>query len=192
MEQSKKKFLKNMVGFSMTTWIAFAIGLIATPIATRLYTTAEMGKLNMFSTYAALFSATCYLGLDQAYVRFFREPPGRSTRKGMLTFCTVTALAFGLMTALLCLFGWQDISSLVMKKPDFGVYVCLAVYGLCQILFRFLSLSYRMEQNAKLYTLQGVLQVILTKIAYLTIAFDRALGPAPPLCCSRFADGCFT
>ena len=165
-----------MVGFSMTTWIAFAIGLIATPIATRLYTTAEMGKLNLFSTYAALFSATCYLGLDQAYVRFFREPPGHSTRKGMLTFCVSSSLVFGVLTVLLCLFGWRGISSLVMKQPDFSVFICLGVYGLCQIQFRFLSLSYRMEQNAKLYTVQGVLQIILTKIAYLAIAFDQALA----------------
>ncbi|NLI22862.1 MAG: lipopolysaccharide biosynthesis protein [Clostridiales bacterium] len=174
MEPSKKKFLKNMVGFSMTTWIAFAIGLIASPIATRLYTTAEMGKLNLFSTYAALFSATCYLGLDQAYVRFFREPPGRGTRGGMLAFCMATSLGFGTLVALLALPAWRGISGLVMTGPDFGVYVCLAVYGLCQILFRYLSLSYRMEQNAKLYTVQGVLQVILTKIAYLAAALDRA------------------
>lgn len=165
-----------MVGFSLTTWIAFAIGLIASPIATRLYSTAEMGKLNLFSTYAALFSATCYLGLDQAYVRFFREPPDRSTHSGMLTFCTVTSLGFGIVTALLCLLGWRGISWQVMHEADFGVFVCLAVYGLCQILFRFLSLSYRMEQNAKLYTIQGVLQVVLTKIAYLAIAFNSALA----------------
>lgn len=176
MEASKKKFLKNMVGFSMTTWIAVAIGFIATPIATRLFATSEMGKLNMFSTYAALFSATCYLGLDQAYVRFFREPPGKSTRSGMLTFCMVTSLGFAVITALLCMFGWRAISWQVMHEEDFGVFVCLAIFGFCQIMFRYLSLSYRMEQNAKLYTIQGVLQVVLTKIAYLAIAFNTALA----------------
>ena len=174
MEASKKHFLKNMVGFSMNTWIAFMIGLIASPIATRLFSTTEMGKLNMFNTYATLFTATCYLGLDQAYVRFFREPPGRSTRSGMLTFCTATSLLFAVGSSLLLMFGWRGISAQVMVEPDFGVFICLCVYSYCSIQFRYLSLSYRMEQNAKLYTLQGVLQVLITKIAYLAVAFNSA------------------
>lgn len=174
MEQTKKKFLKNMVGFSLTTWIAFAIGLLASPIATRLFTTAEMGKLNMFSTYAALFSSVCYLGLDQAFVRFYREPPGKSTRAGLFTFCAATSLAAGVLLALAGLLWWRPLSAQVMDAPDLGVFLCLAVYSVSLIAFRFLSLSYRMEQNAKLYTLQGVLQVVLTKLAYLAIAFNRA------------------
>ncbi len=174
MESSKKKFLKNMVGFSLTTWISFAIGFIATPIATRLFTTTEMGKLNMFSTLASLFASICFLGLDQAYVRFFREPPGKGTRAGMLTFCTGTSLAFSLLSSLLMLFGWRFFSAQVMDAPDLGVYLCLCVYGFCLVQFRYLSLSYRMEQNARLYTLQGVIQVILTKLAYLSVAFKSA------------------
>ncbi len=174
MEQSKKSFLKNVVGFSMTTWISFLLGLIATTITTRLFSTAEYGKLSLFSTYVALFSATCYLGLDQAYVRFFRESPGKSDRRGMLTFCTVTSLGFAVLSALLLAFAWRGISSLAMKKPDLGVYVCMAVYGFCQVQFRYLSLNYRMEQNAKLYTIQGVLQVVITKFAYLATAFQDA------------------
>lgn len=174
MEASQKKFLKNMVGFSMTTWIAFAIGLIASPIATRLFSTDEMGKLNMFSTYASLISSTGYLGLDQAYVRFFREPPGKSNRLSMFTFCAVTSLTMVALVAVALLPAWRGISSQIMVKADLQVYLCLAVYSLCLVQFRYLSLSYRMEQNAKMYTIQGVLQVLLTKIAYLTIAFHTA------------------
>ncbi|MDD3921023.1 MAG: lipopolysaccharide biosynthesis protein, partial [Eubacteriales bacterium] len=174
MEQTKKSFLKNMVGFSMTTWISALIGLIASPIATRLFIPDEMGKLNMFSTYAALFASIAYLGLDQAYVRFFREPPGKSTRKGMFTFCTVVPLSFSLVSSLLLLFAWKSVSNGVMGVPDFGIFLCLVIYSFCLVLFRFLSLSYRMEQNAKLYTIQGVVQVLLTKIAYLFIAFHSA------------------
>jgi O-antigen/teichoic acid export membrane protein len=174
MEQTKKSFLKNVVGFSLNTWISFVLGFVASMIMTRLFSTTEYGKLNLFSTYVALFSATCYLGLDQAYVRFYREPPGKSDRTSMLTFCTVTSLSFAAVTALLSLFAWRSVSFLVMKQPDLGVFVCMAVYGFCQVQFRFLSLSYRMEQNARLYTIQGVLQVILTKLAYLAIAFQSA------------------
>ncbi len=158
----------------MTSWISVLIGLIASPIATRLFLPDEMGKLNMFSTYAALFASIAYLGLDQAYVRFFREPPGKSTRKGMFTFCTAAPLAFSLLSSFALLLMWQSISGRMMDTPDFGIFICLCVYSFCLVQFRFLSLNYRMEQNAKLYTIQGVLQVLITKIAYLSIALHSA------------------
>lgn len=31
MERTKQKFLKNMVGFSMVTWVSFVLGFLATP-----------------------------------------------------------------------------------------------------------------------------------------------------------------
>ncbi len=174
MEQHKKKFLKNMVGFSLTTWIAFVIGLIASPIATRLFSTDEMGRLNLFFTYASLFSATCYLGLDQAFVRFYNEPPAGSDRHGLFTFCVASSLAVGLLVTLAGLFFWQPISAQMMDAPNLGVYLCLALYSLSLILFRYLSLSYRMAQDARLYTVQGVLQILIIKLGYLTVAFRSA------------------
>ena len=174
MEQSKKHFLKNVFGFSMASWIAFVIGFIATPIATRLYLPDELGKINMFNYYAALFGALCYLGLDQAFVRFFLEPPGKSDRKSLLTFCLTTSLAFSVASSLLLMIGWRFISAQVMDTPDFGVFVCLFVFSFCTVIFRYLSLIYRMEQNPKLYTLQSVLHILLTKIAYLAVGFSSA------------------
>ena len=176
MEHTKKKFLKNMVGFSLNTWLGFVIGLIASPIATRLFSVGEMGKLNMFSLYASLFAATAYLGLDQAYVRFFREPPGRSTPAGLFTFSAGTSLLFGLVGALAVLPFWRGVSAQINAEPDLVIYLCLAVFSLCLIAFRYLSLSYRMEQNARLYTIQGVTQMLITKIVYLATAFVTALA----------------
>ncbi len=171
MEQSKKHFLKNVFGFSMASWFAFAIGFISTPIATRLFIPDEFAKINMFNYYASLFGALCYLGLDQAFVRFFLEPPGKSNRATLLTFCLTTSLAFSVVSSLLLLLGWRFISVQVMDTPDFGVFVCLFVFSFSTVIFRYLSLIYRMEQNPKLYTLQSVLHILLTKIAYLSVGF---------------------
>lgn len=176
MEASKKAFLKNMVGFSMTTWIGFVLGFIATPIATRLFVPDELGKISMFGTYATLFSSFCYLGLDQAFVRFYLEPPGNGDRRGMLAFSTGVSAVFCVLLMLGLLVSWRSISAQVIGGPDFGIYVCLCLFTFSSVLFRYLSLSYRMEQNARLYTVQGVLQVLLTKIAYLAVGFRTPLG----------------
>lgn len=174
MEQTKRKFLKNMVGFSLTTWIGFAIGFLATPIATRLFVPEELVKVGLFSTYATLFASFCYLGLDQAYVRFFREPPGGVTRSGLLTFCTVTSVGVSVLVALGMTVWWQGLSAQVLGVPDAGVFICLCLYSVATVLFRYLSLNYRMEQNATLYTVQGVAQVLFTKVAYLAVGFGQA------------------
>ena len=181
MEQSKMKFLKNMVGFSMVTWISFVLGFIASPIATRLFPTEEMGRLNQFTNYATLFSSICYLGMDQAFVRFFRETPGKMTRKTLFTFCTLVPLAFCLLVTLALGLFWQSVSAEIVGQPDMSVYVCLAVYSFSLVVYRFLALSYRMEQNALWYTIQGVLHVLLTKIAYLAVGFSHPVGKAAML-----------
>lgn len=178
MQQSTKRFLKNMVGFSMVTWISFVLGFIASPIATRLFPTQEMGKLNLFNSYAALISSFCYMGLDLAFVRFFGEAPGKATKRSLFTFCLGTAAAFGILSTAILSFFWRSVSAEVVGAADAGVFVCLMVYSFCLVVFRFLSLCYRMEQNALWYTIQGVLHALLTKIAYLAVGFTAPTGVA--------------
>jgi len=176
MEPSKKHFLKNMIGFSLTAWVSFAIGFIATPISTRLFAPEELGKINMFNNYAALVASFCYLGLDQAFVRFFREPPGKASKASMLTFCAATSMGFSLLSTGAVLVFWREISGGVTGEADIVVFACLGLFSLCMVLFRYLSLCYRMEQNARMYTLQGVIHALLTKIAYLAAGFRNGGG----------------
>ena len=178
MEKSKQKFLKNMVGFSMVTWISFVLGFIASPISTRLFPTEELGRLSLFSSYAGLLSSLCYLGLDQAFVRFYLETPGKSTKKSLFTFCTAVPLGFALVSTLVLAFFWRNVSAEIVGQPDATVFICFGIYSFCLVVFRFLSLCYRMEQNALLYTIQGVLFALLTKIAYLSVGFATPTGRA--------------
>lgn len=165
----------------MVTWISFALGFIASPIATRIFVPGELGKVNLFGTYAALISSVCYLGLDQAFVRFFREPPGKVSRKALYTFCIAVPLGFSLLSALALSFFWQELSAQVVAQPNPSIFIYLCIYSFALVLFRFLSLCYRMEQNARLYTIQGVTQVLITKIAYLAVGFGDARGEAAVL-----------
>ena len=176
MDQSKKKFLKNMVGFSMMTWISFILGFISSPIATRLFVPEELAKFNLFSIYGSLIASICYLGLDQTFVRFFREPPGKASRKGLYTFCTLVPLGFSIVLSLILSFFWRSLSVQIMGTESRGVFVQLCIFSFFLVLFRFLSLSYRMEQNARLYTIQGVCHVVVTKLAYLAVGFGDATG----------------
>lgn len=167
-----------MIGFSMMTWISFLLGFLSSPIATRLFLPEELAKLNMFSSYGSLISSICYLGLDQAFVRFFREPPGKAGRKSLYTFCSVVPLAFSLLSFLILLPFSGALSSQIAGESDPLVFVQLCIFSFCLVMYRFLSLCYRMEQNARLYTLQGVFYALITKIAYLAVGLRNAEGRA--------------
>ena len=84
------------------------------------------------------------------------------------------ALSFSVLLSLMLFFFWPRISTDVIGAPDLGVYLCLCLFGFSSIIYRFLSLGYRMEQNAKLYTIQGVLYVLVTKLGYLSVGFGSA------------------
>ena len=176
MQVSKKNFLKNMISFSMMTWISFVIGFVASPIATRVFLPSELAKVSLFSTYGGLFTAFAYVGLDQAYVRFFREPPKPMTAKGVFTLCTLVSLAVGFVICIGLFFASDTLSKSITGEVDLGITLCLILFVLSSIVFRFLSLNYRMEQNALLYTIQGVVNVFLTKIAYLAVGFGSSRG----------------
>ena len=160
----------------MMTWISFILGFISSPIATRLFVPEELAKFNLFSTYGSLIASICYLGLDQTFVRFFREPPGKASRKGLYTFCTLVPLGFSIVLSLSLSFFWRSLSVQIMGTESRGVFVQLCIFSFFLVLFRFLSLSYRMEQNARLYTIQGVCHVVVTKLAYLAVGFGDATG----------------
>lgn len=162
----------------MVTWISFVLGFIASPIATRLFVPEELARVSMFSTYASLLASMCYLGLDQAFVRFFREPPRGMNRKGLFTFCIAVPLGFSVLSSLVLMLFWQRISGEIVGAADPAVFVCLCVYSFSLVVFRFLSLCYRMEQNALLYTVQGVANALFTKIAYLAVGFTAPTGRA--------------
>lgn len=176
MQQSQRKFLKNLVGFSMVTWISFLLGFIASPISTRLFQPEELARITLFNSYTSLFCSVSYLGLDQAFVRFFRETPGRMSRRSLLTFCLCGALGFCLILSAGLSFFWPNISGEMVGGPDLTIYLCLCLFTFFSVAYRFLSLSYRMEQDAVRYTVQGVLHVLITKVAYLVAGFRSARG----------------
>ncbi len=162
----------------MVTWISFVLGFIASPISTRLFAPEELAKVGLFSTYASLVSSICYLGLDQAFVRFFNEPPEGMTKKGLFTVCISAAFAFSVVSSIVLVFFWRQMSGEIVGAPDPTVFLCLCVYSFSLVAFRFLSLCYRMEKNVWLYTVQGVVNALLTKIAYLAVGFAAPTGRA--------------
>ena len=168
----KKLFIKNVVGFSLGTWISFAISLIVIPISTRLFMPEQLGKINMFNISVNLILAIALLGLDQAMVRFYYEPPSKTSKKYLLTIVTLTSSLFLIfVVGSVSLLLWRRISFSIAQNYNLAIVICLLFASLAALILRYLNLIYRMEQQVVRYTIQAVLIALTTRALFLLVAF---------------------
>jgi len=179
MAETGKSFIKKFVGFSMVTWVSFGLNFLTAPIATRLFAPDVLGKINIFNTYSNLFGILILIGLDQAFARFYLERPNNRSIGYLFTFC------FGITYALLSGFiilsipFRRFISWELFEETDNLLLVLFFLSVFCSSTLRYLNLSYRMEQNIKMYTIQGILMTLVSKVLYLGVGFwDASYRPA--------------
>lgn len=179
MAETGKSFIKKFVGFSLVTWVSFAISFLAAPISTRLFDPSVLGKINIFTTYSNFIGILVLLGLDQAYARFFHERPCNKSVRYLFTFCvsiTYSIIAFFTIVAV-PFRGW--LSATVFQEQDNLLLWLFFISVFCSSTMRYLNLTYRMEQNIKMYTIQGILNTFVSKVLYISVGFwDPSYKPA--------------
>ena len=179
MAETSKSFIKKFIGFSLVPWITFAMSFISAPISTRLFTPEVLGKINIFSTYSNLIGLFILLGLDQAFARFYLERPNNRSKGYLFTFCFSITYAlifvFGVLSAPFSIF----LSDALFDETDILLYVLMFVSVFCSATLRYLNLTYRMEQDIKMYTIQGVLMAFVSKVLHILVGFwDPSYRPA--------------
>jgi O-antigen/teichoic acid export membrane protein len=179
MAETGKSFVKKFVGFSMVTWVSFALKFLSAPISTRLFVPEVLGKINIFNTYTNLFGTLVLIGLDQAFARFYLERPNNRSKGYLFTFCfgiTYALLSFVIILSVPIrdFLSWQ-----LFQETDNLLLYLFFVSVFCSSTLRYLNLSYRMEKNIKMYTIQGILMTLVSKILYIGVGFwDASYKPA--------------
>jgi len=166
----KNNFIKNVIGFSIPTWISFAISFISTPIITRLFQPSEIGKINLFSTFLNLFLLIVYFGLDQAYVRFYKELPGKYTKNELFTFSLGFSLFIGIIISTIILIFSKFFSIQISGTNNFIISTCLSLSIIANIVLKFLNVYSRVEQNIILYSIQAIAIALISKVFYVIVA----------------------
>ena len=147
--------LKKLFSFSIGSIAALLIGVISTPIITRLIEPSEYGIATIFMTIGSLVSIISLAGLDQAFVRFFYE-----TNRVNLLRKAVT-LSIGITAILvLMLFVLNDFYSPFISS-DASYASLMVLYVVTLLIFRFSSLMLRMLQFGYRYSLIQALQKVL-------------------------------
>ncbi|MBO1700929.1 lipopolysaccharide biosynthesis protein [Eubacterium callanderi] len=161
-----ESFIKKLAGFSMSTWINCAIGFIAIPLITRVYSTEAVGKINLFTVSLSLCYMIVYMGMDQAFVRYYYEPPDHCNKQQLFQVCLAFSMGLAVLAAFLILFFYKNVSALIVGEASFVISVCFSISLISNVFLRFSGLVYRMEQNTVLYTVQSVLVVFVSKLLY--------------------------
>ena len=179
MADQGKSFVKNFVGFSLVTWVTFVLSFFTAPISTRLFTPAVLGKINIFNTYSNLVGILVLVGLDQAFARFYLERPNNKSLGYLFTFCFSIGYSI-LFVVTITAIPFRDFLSWQLFEESDNLLLFLFFFSVfCTSTLRYLNLSYRMEKNIKMYTIQGILMALVSKVLYLSVGFwDPSYKPA--------------
>lgn len=159
-----KDILRHFTIIGSGTLISMIIGLLTTPIITRIVSPEEFGQLSIFIMYAGIAVMVLCLGLDQSLVRYYYIEDNIEYKRTLLFKCVflpiVITIGLGLLFFLLVLgnvieFGY---------KPVVVMLLCLHI--LSQLIYRFSLLLIRLEYKSKQFAALN----ILSKVSYMGIA----------------------
>ncbi len=171
MKSNLGSFSKNVAKFSIATWVSFAISLISAPISTRIYSPDSLGRINLFYTYSSMLMSLAYLGLDQAYVRFYNELDDKKAKDSLFSFCLFISILTVLLLSLVAFVFHDKVSTEIVGEKGFRFVFLLAISATTGILSRYLSLFYRMQIDGKWYTIQAVIDILFVKFSYLVSGY---------------------
>lgn len=160
-------FLKGLIGFSLGVWISYIISFVSAPITTRLFSPEEYGKISVFITYSGLLSALAIFGMDQVFVRFYREVPGEKSKSYLFTYCLLIGVAISFGFGFVLLVGNEFISQSIVGEIDHTLTLWLFLFFLSQVIYKFIILLYRVETNIKDFTILTVLNTLCLRLAFI-------------------------
>lgn len=161
----RKGFLKNFMIIGTGSFLSMLLGFLTTPIITRIVDPTDYGQFSIFTMYSNLAIMVLYLGLDQSMVRYFYEEDTFEYRQALLKKCVklpvVATIGASILAIVLYEFG------ILQFEFEQEVLVCLCIYTLILVVYRFSLLFIRLQYKTKIYSALGVIQ----KIAYIVIVF---------------------
>lgn len=170
-----KKLIRNISKFSVVSIFAAVLSFTVIPIITRVFSPEEFGKINMFFTIGNMMMAFVLMGIDSAYIRYFHEPPKGTNKKQIFVFSIIVGLVVNIVIGILVFIINPDyISRLIFGENNVYALFVLFIYVMTLIVFRQLNITYRMEENAKQYNIQNILQILINRVLFVSVALFAA------------------
>ncbi len=171
--QGAVSFIKNLLGFSASSYVGLVITLLATVVNTRLFVPSDLGKINLFITVGTVLTYVGYLGVDQSFCRYYNEKKGPEWPNRLLNVCFSLSLYAFFVIAAISLIGWRSISEYIGGVESFAVIVFLVIYVFSQIVCRYVSLIQRMSYRVLSYSVLLICMSFANKLAYSLVGIWR-------------------
>lgn len=178
-----KSFFTGFLTLGAGTLIYMVIGVIGTPIITRLVDPADYGQMSILSVYSSIGLMLCGLGLDQTLLRYFYRDDIQYKRKLVYICCGIPLLAT-VGISILLLIAWSAGFHWVTLKELF----LLGVNVLALLLSRFATLILRLRYHTKMYSTVNIIQktayIFLTVLLVLFTDLSHFIALAVSTICS--------
>lgn len=165
-----KNFIQHFINVGAGTVINLLLGLVSTPLITRIVDPTEYGKLSIFNAYADIALALVFIGLDKGLIRFFYNSDKLKDQRSLLKLCFYVPTLAALISSFIFVGLFK--LNIIRVSFDFYVIVLLCIYVLICIWNRLSLLLLRLTYKTKEYTFVTVVQ----KIVYVLIIVIFALA----------------
>lgn len=156
------KLVGDSIRMFLGTVLSVLIGIITTPIVTRIIKPYDYGQLSFFNLYSNIIFTTVLMGLDNSYVRYYYTYTSEKYKHRLTIRVIALPILISLfVSALICLLSKYS------KSYSLKFAILLSCNIIILLLHRIALLTVRLELDTKLYSLIAVIQ----RIIYLLFIF---------------------
>jgi O-antigen/teichoic acid export membrane protein len=163
-EKNKKSFISHFLAIGSGTIINMALGLLSTPIITRIVDPDEYGQLSIFNMYSGIALMILCLGLDQSLVRFFYENETVEYKQSLVRYCFCIPFIITIIIALLV--SLLSVEKIIVFEFTPIIMVLMSLNVVVAVVNRIAILLLRVTYQSKKYAICNV----MTKAFYIATA----------------------
>ena len=145
-----KNYLKSFASFSIGPIIGAVFSFITIPIITYYISPEEYGRVSMFTLFQNILGMVAYLGLDQAYIKFYHDEKDKDK---LMWHSIIPALSISVIVSLCVYLFRNDLAVwLYGTTNNMSCVYILIPYLPFFVIERFVLVKYRMEQKGITYS----------------------------------------
>lgn len=165
-----KKYLKSFGAFSIGPIVGAVFSFITIPIITYFISPSEYGRVSMFTLFQNVLGMIAYLGLDQAYIKFYHD---EEDKEKLMLHSIVPALSLAVFVSIGVFLLKEPLATwLYGSTEDLSCVYILIPYLPFFVVERFILIKYRMEQKGMLYSFFSIFsKAALLVLSVLTLKY---------------------
>ncbi len=166
MSHDNRKLMNTFFSFSVGTWMTILVGLVSTPVITRLVSPNELGVFSMFFLVMNVMTLAVMFGTDQSFIRFFYEENPSNRIKLLRSSITIVMLFF--IPVCLGMLFFRDRISLFIFDAIRPLYIILLIIAVASnFLFKYALMVLRMQQKGGWYSTVQVLNKVTNFLFFI-------------------------